>query len=449
MRTMIAFDRALQLRRFWHCCLWSLAILCGTAGSAAIADAPVSKPAAVSYRIIHLATDRYASAAINARGQVAFNVTRNGRSRVVFYDGHTFRDFGALGGTSATLAGLNDRGQIAFNVDRNGAPRAMFYDGRRVVDMRTLGGPGASAAALNEFGQVAGTSRIAANSTVLHPYRWSRATGMVDLGAAGQGDPVVIGINDRGYVFGRATFPGGEMPDQHGFFWSPRSGLLDIGALGDFSIPTAMNEAGTIVGYGGHGPQHILAFRWSRATGMRDMGSLPDEFTWATHINRAGQVVGATPFVAGARPHPFLWAPGQGLLDLGVGNAERGAGTEITEQGMVIGYLFRNFILSHGFIWTRETGLIEIGAGDPALSTSANDVNNLGQVVGALGPRAFIWTRNQGFLDLNLLVTGGPARLVLDSANAISESGAILATSSTGLYLLVPRQGPQRLPVQP
>ena len=328
------------------------------------------------------------------------------------------------------------------NVTRNGTTRAMFYDGRRVLDIGTLGGPGTTAAALNEHGQVAGTSRISGNSALVHPFRWSQATGMRDLGAAGQADAVVIDINNRGQVVGRASFPGTGMPETHGFFWSAQTGIIDIGALGEFSVPTAMNDAGSIVGYGGRGPSGILAFRWTRATGISDLGSLPDEFTWATAINRAGQITGASPFVAGGQAHPFLWEPGRGLLDLGTGTAARGAGTEVNEHGMVIGYLFRDFILSHGFIWTRETGLIEIGAGSPTLATSTNDVNKHGQVVGSIGGRAFVWTRNQGVVDLNTLITGGPPGLVLRSARAISESGAILARADTGLYLLVPRAGP-------
>lgn len=431
--------------RYWRQYLCCLLIAFGTVQSTALAHAPPSKPAASSYRVVQLTTERYAAADINAYGQVAITVPlQDGGSRVMFYDGRGFRDFGTLGGTSASVAGLNDRGQIAFNVDRNGTPRAMFYDGRRLRDLGTLGGPGATAAGLNERGQVAGASRVSADGTIVHPYRWSAATGMVNLGAVGQGDAVVQGINERGYVFGHATFPGDNWPETHGFFWSPRTGVLDIGVLGDFSVPGTMNDAGTIIGYSGSGPSNILAFRWTRATGISDMGTLPDEFTWAVGINRAGQVVGATPFIAGARPHPFLWTPGQGLLDLGVGLAERGAGTEVNEHGMVIGYLFRSFILSHGFIWTRETGLIEIGAGNETLRTSAADVNNQGQVVGEIGSRAFIWTRNQGFIDLNTLTFDAPAGLVLEYASAITESGAILATASTGLYLLVPRGGRYR-----
>lgn len=444
MRIIIALQFIRYLGRHAPRGLCCLLIVFGIGNSVALAGVPAGTPAASSYRIVRLTSDRYAVAVMNARGQVAFHVERDGRSKAMFYDGHRLRDFGSLGGTSATVAALNNRGQIAFNVLRNGGQRAMFYCGRRVHELGTLGGRYATAAAMNEHGQVAGTSSISADGAIVHPYRWSTATGMTDLGRAGLGDAVVVAINNRGQVAGHATYPGGEWPERHGFFWSRQTGIVDIGVLGDFSIPGAMNDAGTIVGYAGSGPYDILAFRWTREGGISDMGTLPHEFTWAVHINRAGQVVGASPFRPQDQPHPFLWTPGQGLLDLGVGTAARGAGTEVNAHGMVIGYLFKDFILSHGFIWTRETGLIEIGAGSPLLQTAANDVNDRGQVVGSTGGRAFIWTRAQDFIDLNTLTVDAPAGLVLDNATAISESGAILATAQSGLYLLVPREGPRR-----
>jgi len=439
MRTVGPSKRSGYVSRCWYGLLCFLVVASGTAGAAAQAQAPPGEPAPSGYRIIRLSPDQYARAIINARGQVAFTVERDGSARAAFFDGHRIRDFGTLGGTSATVVDLDELGRIAFNVNRSGTPRAMFYDGRHVLDIGTLGGPGATAAALNDLGQVAGTSDIAVGG--VHPFRWSRTAGMVDLGAAGQADPVVIDINGRRQVVGRASFPGREFAETHGFFWRPGTGVIDIGALGEFSVPTAMNDAGTVVGYGGRGPFDILGFRWTRAEGIGAMGTLPNEFTWATHINHTGQVVGATPFVPGGQPHPFLWTPGQGLLDLGTGSAQRGAGTKVNAHGMVIGYLLTPFTLAHGFIWTRDTGMIEIGASSPLLRSAANDVNGLGQVVGSLGARAVIWTRSQGLVDLNTLATGKPGGLVLKSANAISESGAILATADTGLYLLKPAEG--------
>lgn len=442
MRTSTVSVGLRQWCRSWYryfCCLF---IVLGATEGAALAEAPPSRPAASSYRFVQLATDPWARAYINASGQVAFEVNRNGNPSVRFFDGRRIRDFGTLGGTRATVAGLNDRGQIAFNVVRDGHPRAMFYDGRRVRDLGTLGGPDATVGALNELGQVAGSSSIRAGANLVHPYRWSESSGMVDLGAFGQGDAVVTAMNDRGQVTGHASFPLGAISERRGFFWSPRTGIVDIGVIEEFSAPQAMNDAGTVVGTAGAGPQGILGFRWTRATGIGDMGTLPDEFTNVYDINNAGQVVGESPFVAGGNTHPFLWTPGQRLLDLGTGTADSGAATEINEHGIVIGGVVTRFITrGHGFIWTRETGLIEIGAGSPGLATSALDVNERGQVVGSLGTRAFVWTRGQGFIDLNTLVSGRPRGLVFDTAFAISEGGSILARASSGLYLFMPGEG--------
>ena len=58
-------------------------------------------------------------------------------------------------------------------------------------------------------------------------------------------------------------------------------------------------------------------------------------------------------------------------------------------------------------------------------------VNNLGQVVGetsgALGTRAFLWTSQGGFVDLNDLVTNLPGNVVLSGAVAINDKGQIVA----------------------
>ena len=413
-------------------------------GASAVEDAAFSRPPANSFRLIQLSSDPFASAALNARGQAAFITTRQGAARAQFFDGRRIHDLGTLGGTNLSVAGLNALGQAVFNVDRSGTPRVILYDGHRLRDLGTLGGPGATAAGLNDHGQVAGISGRATGGTASHVFRWSEAGGMADLGVPGEGDPVVYGINDRGQIFGRASFSGGPWPSTHGFFWSQRSGLVDIGALGDFTVPTAMNDAGTMVGYGGHGPQRILGFRWNRAAGLSDMGTLPDEFTWAVHINNAGHIVGATPFIAQDYPHPFLWTPEHGLLDLGTGTAQRGAGTKVNRHDMVIGYLFTAFTLSHGFIWTREMGLIELGAASSQVLSSADDVNERGHVVGSLDMRAYRWTRSQGVVDLNTLIPPTPDKVVLRSAHAIAENGAILARADSGLYLLVPADHPYR-----
>jgi hypothetical protein len=109
-------------RRRCLCCL----LIALTATGGALAHPGAAQPAASSYRMIHLVSVPYGRACMNDRGQVAFEAGPTGKSRVRFFDGRSLRDFGALGGCSATVADVNELGQIAFNLQRKGGARAMF-----------------------------------------------------------------------------------------------------------------------------------------------------------------------------------------------------------------------------------------------------------------------------------------------------------------------------------
>ena len=76
----------------------------------------------------------------------------------------------------------------------------------------------------------------------------------------------------------------------------------------------------------------------------------------------------------------------------------------------------------------------------------ARDVNARGQIVGfaenrAGAMRAFVWSAPGGMLELNRYLRHAPPGLVLEHAMAISDSGAIVATSNAGLVLLRPDDG--------
>lgn len=371
------------------------------AGGAAPAGAAPDDPAKASYRVIPLSADPYILAAdINARGQVAFTEYGDGVSRAKFYDGRTLRDLG------------------------------------------TFGGPSATAVALNDHGQVTGSATVNTDGAISHAYRWSQATGMVDLSANGQGNSAGADINNKGHVSGSAVFNPASSPDQHAFYWSAQTGMLDIGTLGaPFSFATAMNDAGAVAGYSAKvdSPLSTLGFRWTRAEGISDIGTLPDEFTLASDINAAGHIVGASPLPSGGYVHAFLWTPREGLTDLGTGTGNRSTAVKINNRGMVVGNVLDFMVMFHGFVWTRESGLIEIGAESAQVETSANDVNNRGQVVGSFGGHAYLWTRAQGVVDLNTRLQGAPEGLVLTGGVQISDNGAIVAIANTGLVLLVPR----------
>jgi len=66
-----------------------------------------------------------------------------------------------------------------------------------------------------------------------------------------------------------------------------------------------------------------------------------------------------------------------------------------------------------------------------AIYSEAFDINNAGQVVGeiasSMGTRAFLWTSQNGLIDLNESVTNLPGDVVLIGAFSINEKGQIVA----------------------
>ncbi|MFL6717695.1 MAG: hypothetical protein ACJ8G3_15205 [Burkholderiaceae bacterium] len=77
----------------------------------------------------------------------------------------------------------------------------------------------------------------------------------------------------------------------------------------------------------------------------------------------------------------------------------------------------------------------------------ARGINQTEQIVGsythASGEKhAFIWTASQGMRDLNDVVRNKPPELTLSDAVAISDAGAIVVQSNTGLVLLRPLSRP-------
>lgn len=332
---------------------------------------------------------------------------------------------------------INAHGQVVFTENRNGVYRAKFYDGSVIHDLGTLGGPSAFTAALNDAGQVTGGATVDASGTVSHAYRWSRQTGMVDIGGRRHGDSSGSGINSRGEISGTAHFGPEGRSRQRGFFWSAQTGMLDVGSLDLVSFGDGINDAGTVIGHSGGAT--LQAFRWTRTGGIRPLTTIYNEFNLVAGINAAGQVAGATAFTEFGQVHAFLWTPREGLLDLGTGTGNRSTAAAINDSGMVVGRVLIFTELEHGFVWTRQAGLTEIGAAFPRIATTATAVNNRGQVVGLYDGRAYVWTRALGAVDLNSRLVGAPQDMILSAGLAISDNGAIVARGNTGLVLLVPR----------
>ncbi|MGE3154773.1 MAG: hypothetical protein AB7G48_20020 [Nitrospiraceae bacterium] len=144
---------------------------------------------------------------------------------------------------------------------------------------------------------VVGYSDITAGGPTQHAFRWTSG-GMVDLGVPSGGGPIsrALGVSSNGTVIvGDADFPGaGGFPRRGAFRWTT-GGFQDLGSLqpNQLALATALSGDGAVVvGWSGS-TTSSRAFRWTTQTQtMAPIGPLPGHATAAaTGVSDNGKIV--------------------------------------------------------------------------------------------------------------------------------------------------------------
>jgi probable HAF family extracellular repeat protein len=152
---------------------------------------------------------------MNNQGHVAGQYNGSAREQSFLWTPATgMRLLPTLGGVGGVALDVNDNDRVVGWSDP--APgqefEAFIYQNGAITRMGTLGAPGSVATAINRFGQAAGRATVVRGrrSVIAHPFYWTAAEGMKDLGLPkGSGFGMAWDINASGSIVGEVQLSSG------------------------------------------------------------------------------------------------------------------------------------------------------------------------------------------------------------------------------------------------
>jgi probable HAF family extracellular repeat protein len=315
---------------------------------------------------------------ITKNGQVSgMSNLASGASHGVLWTGGHLVDLGTLGGSNSIAFTVNARGHAAGEAessasDPNGEDFCGFgthltclpFESANGVmnPLPTLGGNNGGVNMINSWGAATGfaeTSVIDPDCPapqILHfmPAVWLGGKVQSLPTYAGDPDGLALAINDRGQIVGSSgtctTFQPvalNNLLGVHPILWE-NGKAIDLGNLGGTTgvaggnIAWNLNNRGEVIGVSDlAGDTSFHAFLWTKATGMKDLGTLPaDMYSQASGINDEGDVVGLS-LDQNFNGRAFLWHNGK-MTDLNTlipANSPLTlfAGCAINENGQITG----------------------------------------------------------------------------------------------------------------
>ncbi|BAQ75017.1 outer membrane autotransporter barrel domain-containing protein [Pseudomonas sp. Os17] len=264
-----------------------------------------------------------------------------------------------------------------------GQDRAFKYsDATGMVDLGTLGGNHAYAHAISADGSV--VVGKAATPASAHAFKHSDATGMIDLGTLGGASSSANGVSaDGAVVVGDSLNLQGRT---RAFKHTEATGMIDLGTLkadnsGD-SLATAVSGDGSVVvGQSDidtdSNVQH--AFKYTDANGMTDLGTLGGTSSQALGISADGQVVvGSSETITGGT-QAFKHTDANGMVELGSWGGDSSASAASADGRVVVGFAITAEGDNHAFRHTDADGMIDLGTlgGQHSAATAVSADGNI------------------------------------------------------------------------
>lgn len=269
------------------------------------------------------------------------------------------------------------------------------------------------------------------------PFRWSNATGIVDLGDLPGGNN--IGEANRASANGSVVVgfssSGPALTDREAFRWTVSGGMTGLGFLQpdrrDSRARGVSNDGQVITGEA-ITSQGRRAFRWTESTGMVSLGTLPGSTdSLGSDVSGDGSVI-----VGSSGSEAFRWTSNGGMVGLGFipGGAVSAAIATSLDGNTVVGEAYDSSNRQTAFRWSLGLGMQSLGLPTGATSSLANDVSaNGGVVAGRLvssgTQHAFVWDSVNGhrrvrdvLTDLGVDMTGWR----LSEATGVSADGSAI-----------------------
>jgi probable HAF family extracellular repeat protein len=337
-----------------------------------------------------------AAAGINERGQIVGSATDGVRSRAVLWADGAVTDLTPPGWAWCVAGDINNRGDIVGTCARPaGFNVAVLWRDSVLTELGVLPGSNESVAtAINDAGVVIGSVRTTSEDRST-AFRWVAGTMTALPVPPGTASTQAFDINAAGTIVGMAAGPSGASPQP--VVWRA-TGVAPLSGTWGRVIGEArgINNRGDVVGVT-HGS--IGGFVWSDGIFKplaSPYGSLPQA------INDRGVAVGSIVTEGGSPVHGAVW--GKALTRIPPANPRPVTGapqpvflgtlggassyaTRINDRGQIIGYsaFAPDREDTHPFLW--ENGVMRDLSADPGELSSAEDLNDLGQIVGSTADR--------------------------------------------------------------